>query len=94
MPAMSGMTVSQMLSGKASTGTGPVPTQTFRGSDIAGTVIPKVGAAQATPTQMSGQFATVQPQQIVVIVLVLIAAGYLIHHLNFEESARAGVGVG
>lgn len=88
--AMSGFTVQQMVSGRAS-GTGPVPTQTFRGTDIAGTVIPKVGAAQATPATGAGQFATVEPRQIVIIVLVLIAAGYLIHHLSFEESARAGV---
>ncbi|MDE2591101.1 MAG: hypothetical protein KGL95_15695 [Patescibacteria group bacterium] len=87
---MSGFTVQQMVSGRAA-GTGPVPTQTFRGTDIAGTVIPKVGAAQATPATGAGQFATVHPQQIVIIVLVLIAAGYLIHHLSFEESARAGV---
>lgn len=94
MAGMSGMTVQQMLVGKANNGTGPVPTQTFRGSDIAGTVVPKIGAAQATPTQMAGQFATVKPTNIVVIVLVLIAAGYLVHHITFEESAGAHAAVG
>lgn len=85
-----GFTVKQML-GKGAGGTGPVPTQTFYASNIAGTTVPKVGAVQGTPTQLSGQFAQVKPTQIVIVVLVLIGAGYLLHHLNFQESVRAGV---
>ena len=89
------ITVAQMRRGNANNGTGPIPTQTFRGSDIAGTVVPKVGAAQSTTgTSLAGQFAQVQPTHIVIIVLVLIAGGYLLHNFNFEESVRGGGSVG
>lgn len=81
------LTIQQMRQGRANNGTGPIPTQTFRASDIAGTVVPKVGSAQSTSgTSLAGQFGTVQPTHIVIIVLVIIGAGYLLHHFNFEES--------
>jgi hypothetical protein len=84
---MPGLSVSQMRQGRANNGTGPIPTQTFRASDIAGTVVPRVGSAQSTSgTSLSGQFATVQPMHIVIIILLIIGVGYLLHHFNFEES--------
>ena len=90
----SGMTVSQMLSGKAG-GTGPVPTQTFYASNIAGTTVPKVGAAQSTSgVSNAGAFAGVSPMQIGLIVVVIIGIGYFLHHVNFEEAASGGIGIG
>lgn len=90
-----GLTVKDMLTGRANNGTGPIPTVTFRGQDIAGGPMPKVGSAQSTTgTSLAGQFATVKPTHIVIIVLVLIGVGYLLHHMNFEEavSGRGEVG--
>lgn len=86
---MPGLTIQGMRSGRA-TGTGPVPSQTFYANNIAGGPVPKVGAAQGTAgTSLAGQFAQVQPTHIVVVVLALIALGYLLHHFSFEESVRA-----
>lgn len=90
----SGMTIMQMVQGKTR-GTGPVPTQTFYASNIAGTVVPQVGAAQATAgASNAGAFAGVNPIQIGLIVVVIIGLGYLMHHLNFEESVgeRGSIG--
>jgi hypothetical protein len=85
------LTISQMRKGNANNGTGPIPTQTFRASDIAGTVVPKVGSAQSTSgTSLAGQFGTVKPTHIVIIILILIGGGYLAHHLNFEEHVKVG----
>lgn len=89
-----GLLVKDMLTGRANNGTGPIPTVTFRAQDIAGGPLPKVGSAQSTSgTSLSGQFATVKPTHIVIIVLAIIAIGYLLHHFNFEEavSGRGGV---
>ena len=88
---MAGLTVSQMLNGRANSGTGPIPTQTFYASNIAGTTIPRVGPAQSSQTASNaGGFAGVKPSHLALIVVILIGAGYLIHHLSFEESARVG----
>ena len=85
------LTVSQMRQGRANNGTGPIPTQTFRASDIAGTTVPRVGSAQSsTGTSLAGQFATVRPTHIVIILLILIGGGYLLHHFAFEEHVRVG----
>ena len=85
--AQSGLTVKDMLSGRANSGTGPVPTITFRAQDIAGTTVPKVGSAQSTTgTSLAGQFASVKPTHIVIIILLIIGGGYLLHHFNFEEA--------
>lgn len=81
-----GMTVQQMLSGKAS-GTGPVPTQTFYASNVAGTTVPKVGAAQvAAGTSQTAIGAGINPMQLALIIVAIIGIGYLMHHLSFEES--------
>lgn len=88
------MTIRDMLVGKSS-GTGPIPTQTYYAQNIAGGPVPKVGAAQSTSgTSLAGQFASVKPTHIVTIMLILIGAGYLLHHLSFEENvgARASAG--
>lgn len=88
------LTVRAMRQGNANSGTGPVPTQTFFASNIAGTTVPKVGSAQSTTgTSLAGAFAQVQPTHIVIIVLVIIGAGYLLHHITFEESVGAREGL-
>jgi hypothetical protein len=87
----SGMTISQMMGGSANKGTGPVPTQTFYASNIAGTTVPKVGAVQgANASSNAGAMAGVSPTLIAVIVIAIIGGGYLLHHLTFEEGVRVG----
>lgn len=90
----SGLTVSQMMGGKSS-GTGPVPTQTFYGSNFIGGPVPKVGSAQNTPgTSLAGQFGSVQPTHVVIVILFLIGLGILLHHFNFEQEVRGSVSAG
>lgn len=91
--ASGGMTVQQMLAGRA-TGTGPVPTQTFYASNVAGTTVPRVGAAQvAAGTSQAAIGAGVNPMQLALIIVAIIGIGYLMHHLTFEESAGAREGL-
>lgn len=86
-----GLTISQMMGGSANKGTGPVPTQTFYASNIAGTTVPKVGAVQgATGTTNAGNMAGVSPTMIAIIVIAIIGGGYLLHHLTFEEGVKVG----
>jgi hypothetical protein len=89
MPA--GLTIQRMISGGANNGTAQVPTITFHGTNVAGTVVPKVGSAQSAASgSNAGALAGVTPMQIGIVVLVIIGAGYLLHHFSFEESVRAG----
>ena len=89
-----GLTISQMMNAKTQE-RGPVPQQAYYGSNIAGTPVPKVGAAQSTRgASNAGQFAGVKPMIIAVIAIAIIGVGYTLHHVTFEEgvSAKAGVG--
>lgn len=88
---MRDMTIASMMAGKASSGTGPIPTQTFYGANIAGTTVPKVGNAQSAATgSNAGAFAGVTPLSVATIVVAFIGIGYLLHHLAFEESVSLG----
>ncbi len=90
--ANGGLTISQMMNAKTQD-RGPVPQQAFYGSNIAGTPIPKVGAAQSTQgASNAGQFAGVKPMTLAIIVVAIIGAGYILHHLTFEEGVSARVG--
>ncbi len=87
-----GLTIAQMMNAKTQD-RGPVPQQAFYGSNIAGTPVPKVGAAQSTQgASNAGQFAGVKPMTLAIIVVAIIGVGYVLHHVTFEEgvSARAG----
>lgn len=87
--AGSGMTVAQMINGRANSGTAPIPTQTFSASNIAGTVPPKVGNAQgiagkANAASMGG----VSNKNVIIWALIIVGGSYLIHHFSFEESLK------
>jgi hypothetical protein len=85
-----GMMVSDMIKGRSS-GTSPYPNQTFYAANIAGTTVPRVGNAQAANmASPAGAMAGISPINIAVIVVVLIGAGYILHHFFFEESVRVG----
>ncbi len=87
---MGGMTIQQMVSGKAG-GTSPYPNQTFYASNIAGTTVPRVGNAQAAGmSSNAGAMAGVTPMQIALIAIILIGGGYLLHHFTFEEGVHVG----
>lgn len=87
-----GLTISQMMGGSANKGTGPVPTQTFYASNIAGTTVPKVGAVQGAAGSNSGSAvgSGISPTMVAVIVIAIIGGGYLLHHLTFEEGVKVG----
>jgi hypothetical protein len=83
---MAGLTVQQMMTGNVS-GTGPIPTQTFYSSNIAGTTVPKVGAAQATNSIAStGSSLGVSNMSIALVLVLLIGLGFVLHYVHFEES--------
>lgn len=85
----SGLTVQQMLAGKANKGTYEVPTQTFYASNVAGTVVPKVGNAQgAAGKANAGAMAGVSNRSVIIWALIIVAVAYLLHHFSFEESMK------
>jgi hypothetical protein len=73
--------LSMMRSNQASTA--GVPTQTFGASNILGTAVPAVGDSTPRPDYVKG-VNNAGTKQIIVVVLVLFAVGYLLYHFNFE----------
>ncbi len=65
-------------------GTAPVPTQSFNAGNILGTAVPAVGDSKARPNYAAG-VGGISTKQIVLVVVALIAVGYLLYHLNFEK---------
>ncbi len=84
---MAGQNFSSMLSMMtgAPASNAPIPTQTFAAQNILGTPSPQVGDAQARPNYAAKVGASVNPTHVVIVAVVLIGAGYLVYHLNFEK---------
>lgn len=64
--------------------TAGVPTQTFNASNILGTAVPQVGNATPRPDYQKG-VNNLGSKQVVLVVLIIFAAGYLLYHFNFEK---------
>lgn len=75
--------VLSMMGGKQG-GQAPVPTQSYNAANILGTAVPAVGDNKARPNYAAG-VGGVSSKQIVLVVLVLVAIGYVLYHLNFEK---------
>lgn len=63
----------------------PVPTTTFSSANILGTAIPQVGDAKARPNYAAATGGGVDARHVILVAIVLIGAGYLAYHLNFEK---------
>lgn len=63
----------------------PVPTQTFSAANILGTAIPQVGDAKGRPNYAAATGGGVDSRHVIIVVVLLIGAGYLLYHLNFEK---------
>jgi hypothetical protein len=72
-----------MMRGNQS-GAAPVPTQSFDAANILGTAVPQVGDNKARPPYGMG-VGTTSVKQVIIVVLALIAIGYLAYHINFEK---------
>lgn len=72
-----------MMGGKQG-GVAPVPTQSYNAANILGTAVPQVGDNKARPNYAAGATGA-SNKQIVIVVVVLVALGYLFYHLNFEK---------
>jgi len=84
MASYSGMTVKQMLSaGGRQSSLAQIPDQPFYSSNITGTPVPRVGVAQSGAST-NAALGGIQPMQIVIIVVAIIAIGYLAHHLTYK----------
>ncbi len=70
-----------MMSGNQG-GSAPVPTQSFNAANILGTAVPTVGDSQARPAYSAGGAGA---KSTALVVVALIAIGYLVYHLNFEK---------
>lgn len=68
----------------SSTGTAPVPTQTYNAANILGTAVPQVGDNKARPNYSAG-VGSISSKHVVFVVIALIAVGYLAYHINFEK---------
>lgn len=75
--------VLSMMQGNQAASAG-VPTQTFNASNILGTAVPQVGNNTPRPDYQKG-VSNLGSKQVVMVVLVLFAAGYLLYHFNFEK---------
>jgi hypothetical protein len=73
-----------MMNGSKSSGTAPVPSQSFGASNILGTAVPQVGDNAARPPYSAG-VGGISTKTIVLVVVALIGVGYLLYHLNFEK---------
>lgn len=63
----------------------PVPTQGFSASNIIGTPVPQVGDNKARPNYVGQVGQNVNSYHIIGIAVLLIGAGYIIYHFNFEK---------
>jgi hypothetical protein len=75
--------VLSMMQGNQQSSAG-VPTQTFNASNILGTAVPQVGNNTARPDYSKG-VGNLGSKQVVIVVLILFAVGYLLFHFNFEK---------
>ncbi len=73
-----------MMSG-APPASSTVPTQSFAAQNILGTPTPVVGDAQARPSYASKVGQNVDPNHVVITLVVLIGIGYILYHFNFEK---------
>lgn len=72
-----------MMSGNQN-GVAPVPTISYNAANILGTAVPQVGDNKGRPNYAMGVGNT-SVKQVIIVVLVLIAVGYLAYHINFEK---------
>lgn len=72
-----------MMRGNAS-GAAPIPTISYDAANILGTAVPKVGDNAARPPYGMG-VGTTSMKQVIIVILVFVAVGYLAFHLNFEK---------
>lgn len=63
----------------------PVPTQGFAASNIVGTPVPMVGDNKGRPNYIGNVGASLNALHIIGIASVIIVAGYVLHHFNFEK---------
>lgn len=74
----------QLYGGQSQSPLAPTPTQTFKASNLLGTVTPVVGDSSGTQNY-SGLTGGISQYHVVFVAVAFIAIGYLLFHLMFEE---------